>query len=54
MSETDLFTAKVFQVKNDEHQIKNSSPSQEMRLVDDLDFIDEHPNMVSARVIKVS
>lgn len=54
MSETDLFTAKVFQVKNNESRNNDPSPNQESRLVDELKFFDQHPNMVSARVVKVS
>lgn len=54
MSESDLFTAKVFQVKNDESRNNDSSQNQESRLVSELKFFDQHPNMVSARVVKVS
>lgn len=50
--EIDLFTVKVFKVKKSSDE--NTSHNQRLNLTEDLDLIQEHPNMISARVIKVS
>lgn len=58
MSEPDLFTVKVFKVPKNEIVGETSSPEQTKQNrsipLNDIQIIEEHHNMTSARVIRVS
>lgn len=54
MEELELFTVNVYQVHDSKGQHNNNSNDNEQRLDNDMIPIEEYPNMMSARVIKVS